>query len=400
MTNTSSEKIYLGIDVGKAEHWACALSAEREKLFDGKLPNSEKKLVELYTKLSQKGELLVVVDQPATIGALAVATAQHMGIAVAYLPGLTMRRMADLYPGEAKTDKIDAFVIADAARGMGHLLRSLQVDDELGAQISMLSGFDLDLADQITATSNRIRNLLTQIHPTFEQFIGPRLGHKPILELLADCPTPQDVQAMGQKRIDTLLKRHGASRHASWAAQIMAALEEQTVVVVGTEAAGVVLPHLARQLMELHSQRLDVAEKLEEMLHDHPLYYVLTSMPGVGIRTAAVFIAETTGKHFASGAHLASYAGLAPKTRQSGTSIRSETAGRIGNRRLKRALFLSAFAALKDPTSKTYYDKKRAQGKHHNQAVLALAHRRVLTMFAMIRDGALYDDPKQQTLAA
>ncbi|ALQ29977.1 transposase [Arthrobacter sp. YC-RL1] len=57
-------------------------------------------------------------------------------------------------------------------------------------------------------------------------------------------------------------------------------------------------------------------------------------------------------------------------------------------------MFLSAFASIRfDPASHAYYDRKRAQGKRHNQALLALAHRRLTVMFTMIRDGSLYDAP-------
>jgi hypothetical protein len=76
--------------------------------------------------------VLVVVDQPASIGALPLTAARDAGCQVAYLPGLAMRRIADLYPGEAMTDAKDATVIADAAR-----------------------------------TSNRIHGLLTQIPDDF-----------------------------------------------------------------------------------------------------------------------------------------------------------------------------------------------------------------------------------------
>ncbi len=58
---------------------------------------------------------------------------------------------------------------------------------------------------------------------------------------------------------------------------------------------------------------------------------------------------------------------------------------------LKRALFLSAFAALKDPVSRAYYDRKRAEGKRHNQALIALARRRTDMLFAMLRDMTLYE---------
>jgi transposase len=64
-----------------------------------------------------------------------------------------------------------------------------------------------------------------------------------------------------------------------------------------------------------------------------------------------------------------------------------------GNKELKRVLYLSAFAALKDPTSRAYYDRKRAQGKRHNQALIALARRRCDVLFAMMRDGTHYEDP-------
>ena len=88
-----------------------------------------------------------------------------MGIDVAYLPGLAMRRIADLHPGSAKTDARDAAIIAEAARTMPHTLRAIRVDDEQIAELAMLAGADDDLAAQITAASNRLRGLLTQIHP-------------------------------------------------------------------------------------------------------------------------------------------------------------------------------------------------------------------------------------------
>ena len=64
---------------------------------------------------------------------------------------------------------------------------------------------------------------------------------------------------------------------------------------------------------------------------------------------------------------------------------------------MKRAFFLSEFEALKDPLSLAYYDKKRAQRKRHNQALIALARRRCDVFFAMLRDGALDDAPASKT---
>src|SRR5699024_2823733 len=83
---------------------------------------------------------------------------------------------------------------------------------------------------------------------------------------------------------------------------------------------------------------------------------------------------------------------------RSGTSIRGDHPSRKGNKVLKRALFLSAFAALKDPASKAYYDRKIKEKKKHNQALIALARRRCDVRFAMLRDGTFYSPPSAPTV--
>lgn len=74
-----------------------------------------------------------------------------------------------MYPGTAKTNEKDAFIIADATRTMLHTLRSIQVSDEDEAVLGMITGCDLDPARQITQASNRIRRLYSQIHPPLER---------------------------------------------------------------------------------------------------------------------------------------------------------------------------------------------------------------------------------------
>ena len=117
-------------------------------------------------------------------------------------------------------------------------------------------------------------------------------------------------------------------------------------------------------------------------------------MPGVGFRTAIkILTIAGDGSAFPTAGHLAAYAGLAPVTRRSGTSIKGETRSQRGNHALKSALFLSAFASLSDPTSRTYYDRKRAAGKRHNAALICLARRRVDVIYAMLRDHKPYQHP-------
>ena len=386
--------VFIGVDVGKTNHHAVAVDREGKKLLDRALPQDEAKLRAIITKLAKHGTLLLVVDQPATIGALPVAVAQDAGIMVGYLPGLAMRRIADLHSGEAKTDARDAFIIAEAARMMPHTLRSIKVADEQAAELTMLCGFDDDLAKQATATSNRIRGLLTQIHPALERVIGPHLDHQAMAELLQKYPTPAALRKAGQSRVATFLTRFAPRAGKRWAAEVFTALNEQTVTVSGTGAGGIVLPQMAAQLAQLRGSRAEVLVRVEQLVEAHPLQPVLTSMPAVGVRTAARIITEVIGKEFATAGHLGSYAGLAPVTWRSGTSIRGDHPSRKGNKTLKRALFLSAFAALSDPVSRAYYDRKCAEGKRHNQALIALVRRRCDVLFAMLRDGTLYQAPE------
>lgn len=394
--------VFLGLDVGKSAHHATALASDGRRLHDGPLPNSEARLRTVFGTLARHGTVLVVVDQPASIGGLPVAVARACGHQVAYLSGLAMRRIADLHPGAAKTDARDAYVIADAARTLPHTLRRIDTGDETLAELEMLVGFDDDLAQEATRTTNRIRGLLTSIHPGLEAVIGPKAQHPAVLELLARFGGPAGLAAAGRRRLATVACKHAPRIGDRLVEQILTALVEQTVVVPGAAAAETILPKLAASLRTVLDQRDQIATQVDKVLDAHPLAAVLTSMPGIGVRTAARVLVEVgDGSAFATAAHLAAYAGLAPVTRRSGSSIRGERPAPGGNKRLKRAFFLTAFASLSEPASRAYYDRKKAEGKKHHAALICLARRRCDVLFAMLRDHKPYQPrPVQQPTAA
>jgi transposase len=394
-------QVFLGLDVGKDGHHAVALNREGKRLHDAALVNTEAKLRQVFDKLARHGRVLVVVDQPASIGALPVAVARACGHQVAYLPGLAMRRIADLHPGAAKTDARDAYVIADAARSLPHTLRRVDVGDDALAELEVLVGFDDDLAGEATRLANRIRGLLTQIHPALERVLGPKVQHKAVLELLSRCGGPAGLRKAGRRKLAAIAGKNAPRMGERLVEQIMTALDEQTVMVPGTTAAETILPRLADSLRDVLQQRDQVAAEVERMLDAHPLASVLTSMPGIGVRTAARILLEVgDGTAFATPGHLAAYAGLAPVTRRSGSSIRGEHPPRGGNKQLKRAFFLAAFAALTDPINRAYYDRKRAEGKRHNAALICLARRRCDVLFAMLRHKTPYQPRPTAPVAA
>ncbi len=195
-----------------------------------------------------------------------------------------------------------------------------------------------------------------------------------MIDLLVDTPTPAALRALGEDGIRTVMATRSPRLAKTLTATILAAPDAQTVVVPGTTEFGRVIAGVATQLRQVRTERTALAADVEARLATHPLAEVLTSMPGLGVRTALKILTIIgDGAAFPTAGHLAAYAGLAPVTRRSGSSIRGETHSQRGNHALKSALFLSAFTSLADPTSRAYYDRKRAQGKRHNAALICLA---------------------------
>jgi transposase len=234
--------------------------------------------------------------------------------------------------------------------------------------------------------------------PRWSGCLGPKVNTPAVLQLLIRFGGPAGLRAAGRRRLLTVARKAAPRAGEQLVADILAALAEQTVVVPGSAAAEKVLPQLATSLAQVLAQRKAIAAEVERILDAHPLAKVLISMPGVGVRTAARILLDVgDGSAFPTSGHLAAYAGLAPVTRKSGTSINGERRPQGGNKQLKRALFLSAFASLGDPASRAYYDRKRAAGKRHNAALICLARRRVDVLFAMLRDRSPYQTQPMQT---
>ncbi len=215
-----------------------------------------------------------------------------------------MRRLADLHPGEAKTDARDAYVIADAARTLPHALRRIASDEQTNAELTILAGYDDHLAGELTRLANRLHDALTHVHPALERLLGKHLNRAGVLDLLAAAPTPTQLRTLGLSGIQALLAPRSRKLATRLPEQILTALNQQTVVIPGTDTFGRVIAGLARQLLNARDERDSIAEQLTARLEAHPLAEVLTSMPGVGVRTAiTVLIHVGDGTAFRSAAH-------------------------------------------------------------------------------------------------
>ncbi|MFJ6074030.1 transposase [Streptomyces sp. NPDC093065] len=176
MFATEGVGVFLGLDVGRGTHHGHGLAPVGEKVVDRQLPNSGPKLrAETAGRLRQAGR--DVRHRPGHRGPARLRRRLPVhgrpGCRLpGRLPGLAVRRIADLYAGEAKTDAKDAAVIADAARARPHILRSLELTDEITAELTVLVGVGQDLAAEATCTSNRIRGLLIRFPPAWSASSG------------------------------------------------------------------------------------------------------------------------------------------------------------------------------------------------------------------------------------
>ncbi|MEV6601701.1 transposase, partial [Actinoplanes sp. NPDC051346] len=95
---------------------------------------------------------------------------------------------------------------------------------------------------------------------------------------------------------------------------------------------------------------------------------------------------------FATPDRLAAFSGLAPAPHDSGKRSGNLHRPRHDHRGLQRVFYMSALMSVRyDPNSRAFYDRKRAEGKRHTQAAIALARRRVNVLWALIRDQRLYE---------
>ena len=130
--------------------------------------------------------------------------------------GSKCTRDPDLYPGEAKTDRRDAFVLADTGRTRRRQVHWLDArDDELLAQLRVLNGYDADVAADATRLSNRLRDALTGVSPALERVLGPRLHHPGVRDLLARHPVLEALAQAGRGRIARIIRKRSSRRPSS-----------------------------------------------------------------------------------------------------------------------------------------------------------------------------------------
>jgi transposase len=390
-------ELWAGTDAGKAEHHCTAIDTDGTKLLSRRVPNSESELLQLLgdvLELADGGQVTWAVDLNAGGAALWIALLVSHGQRLFYIPGRSVHHASGSYRGDGKTAK-DAYVIADQAR-MRRDLQPLQETSEIAVDLKILTARRMDLSADRTRAINRLRAQMLEYFPALERAFDYSTS-KTALILLTGYQTPAALRRVGRARLATWLKNHGVrtvSNAKNAADAAITAAEAQFTAVPGEMTAAKMVHTLAREVMALDQEVSELNALIEGRFREHPDAEVITSMPGIGDMLGAEFIAATGGDMavFNSPDRLAGVAGLAPVPRDSGKISGNLRRPRRYNRRLLRMFYLSAqVAALHCPVSAAFYQRKRAEGKSHKQAVLALARRRLNVLWALIRDHRTFE---------
>lgn len=394
-------EIWAGVDIGKEHHHCVVINAEGERLLSRRVLNDETELLELVGDvLAISTDALWAIDLNQGGASLLIGLLLSHDQPMAYLTGLAVHRASATYKGEGKTDAKDAFVIADQAR-VRRDIGLLRPGDEIAVDLRTLTTRRLDVVFDRTRQINRLRAQLLEIFPALERSLD--LVNKGPVMLLTGYQTPTAIRRAGARRIETWLKNRKVRGAATSAKKAVEAAQAQHTALPGEKLAAAMVVRLAKGVMALDEEIAELDALIEARFREHPHAEVIRSLPGMGTKLGAEFIAATGGDMdaFGSADRLAGFAGLAPRPRDSGRVSSNLRRPKRYHRGLLRAMYLSAMVSITScPASKAYYQRKRNEGKGHKQALLALARRRVNVLWAMIRDGQCYQGSPPVTKAA
>lgn len=387
---------WVGIDSGKRAHHCVVIDQRGTVLLSKRVKNDESELLDLMAtiaEISAGGEVCWATDLNAGGAALLIELLAAHAQQLLYIPGRIVHHAAATYRGDGKTDAKDARIIADQAR-MRTDLQPIRGADQISVDLRLLTARRTDLTCDRVRAINRLRATLLEYFPALERAFD--YSKKAPLILLGGYQTPEGIRRTGLARLTSWLKKRGCRNSAKMAEKALIAANSQHTVLPTQSTGSALVARLAEQISALDAEIADVDAQITELFRQHDSADVLLSMPGFGPILAATFLANIGGNldGFDSVDRLASVAGLAPVPRDSGRISGNLHRPRRFNRRLLRTCYLAALSSLKNsPASRTYYDRKRHEGKSHKQALIALARRRINVLWAMLRDHTAYREP-------
>ena len=245
--------------------------------------------------------------------------------------------------------------------------------------------------------TNQLRSMLREFYPAALVAFGDDLAGRDALAVLAIASTPAAGRALSRPKIATALRRAGRQRNIDTrAAEILEALRSDQLGLSDalTGAYGASVHAIVAVIATMVAQIAILEAEVNRCFGQHPDVEIITSQPGLGVVLGARVLAEfgDDTNRYADAKARRNYAGTSPVTKASGTR-RVVLARYARNRRLADALHQQAFAALTgSPGARAFYDRHRARGATHHQALRALANRLVGILHGCLRHHTPYNE--------
>lgn len=400
-----AKKILLGIDWADEKHDACIRSETGTVLDEFTFTHDQAG----FDLLRERGrasfgsgqvEVLCAVE---TNQGLLVNFLLEQGWVVYPLNPKSVDRYRDrLRPARSKSDRLDAWLMADILRTDRDLHRPLLPDSESVRELRELTRAREDLVQEGVRLVNQLKACLKAYWPESLK-LADDLDSPWFLAFLAQYPTLEEARKASVPDLRDFLK---ACRHPGWrqkAQELHEALHAPAIpapqFLVRSRRWQTI--HLVKQLRTVREDKKAYEQEIERLLREHPDGQLFLSLPGAGPTLAARLLAEIgdNRERYATANSLQCEAGTAPVTQQSGKTLSVVKFRRACKKQLRHALHLFAGCSLlRSNWARRCYDEHRQRGKKHPEALRVVAHKWLKIIFAMRRSNTLYNE--QQYLDA
>lgn len=313
----------------------------------------------------------------------------HVGFAVQVFNPLQVHAYRKTGLRRTKTDRSDAFWIADFLRIGGGT--TLAPPDKRLLQLRELTRFRWNLIDQISDNKRRVLNVLDRIFPEYATLFSD-VFLTTSRQLLKQAANAEELAAFDLSELTELLRTSSRGRFgAAKAQEVLTTAQHSVGITFLADAAQLEVACLIAQIEFLQSQVEQVDAAIAALMTQIPQY--LTSIPGLGAVTAATILSEIGDIHrFDSLEKLVGYTGLDACVHQSGQFAATEMhISKRGSPYLRRAVWLAAnIARQHDPDLLAYYERKRTEGKHHNTVIGAICRKLLARIFVVLKQQRPY----------
>jgi len=304
---------------------------------------------------------------------------------------LKLSRFKEVFPSAAKTDAIDArkglelFTLSDHLPLAKNCLQQVEQPNQTNAQLKRYSRRRRRLVDEKVRLKGAMHSDLQAISPELLA-ITKNIDQIWFLNLLISVDT---LNQLANKQQRSLAKIKGVG------ARYLARIKEWQTNASFSEETSWVSPMIiedARRMLKLKALIKSLDSIMEALCSQSEIGKTLSSIPGFGKTSCAELAGEIDDiGRFESEASLAMYLGMAPLDNASGTYRGSKTPKQI-NRRAKMAMMTAIDRhRINVDESQIFYDKKRKQGKKHNQAIRSLGRYLARVIFKMLIENRDYE---------